>query len=295
MFLVTTRTIQGRFLLRPSKALNALAVGVIARAQRRYGVEIHAIVVLSNHYHLLLSVGSAWQLASFMNFVNGNLAREAGRLYGWRDRFWSRRYQATLVSQEPQAQIDRLRYILAHGSKEGLVTKPGEWPGVQCARALSSGEPLEGHWINRTRWFQARTTEASESDFAERETLELTPLPCWDHLSEHAQLERVRDLLDAIETEFMPVGSSRRKPLGTKRILRQHPHQRPRHSKRSPAPRFHCFTREMRRILSDAYRSFLLAYRSAAQRLRLGHRDVEFPAGCYPPALPFVQLEPRPG
>ena len=45
---VTLRTVHGRFLLRPSRALNELVAGVVGRAQRRYGMRIHALVVLSN-------------------------------------------------------------------------------------------------------------------------------------------------------------------------------------------------------------------------------------------------------
>src|SRR5210317_776399 len=83
---VTCRTIQGRFLLKPTVELESLVVGVLARAQRLYPVELHAYVFLSNHYHLLLSVESALDLAHFMNYLNSNLAREAGRLNGWKEK-----------------------------------------------------------------------------------------------------------------------------------------------------------------------------------------------------------------
>ena len=56
-----------------------------------------------------MTVASAQRLASFMNYLNSNLAREAGRLIRWREKFWGRRYQAILVSQEAEAQIGRLR------------------------------------------------------------------------------------------------------------------------------------------------------------------------------------------
>ena len=62
---VTCRTVQGRLLLRPSFVLNAVTLGVLARAARRYEVEVHAYVFLSNHYHLLVSVSTAQQLAAF--------------------------------------------------------------------------------------------------------------------------------------------------------------------------------------------------------------------------------------
>ena len=47
---VTTRTVQGRYLMVPSRLLNQIIVGVLGRAQRRYPVRIHAYVFTSNHY-----------------------------------------------------------------------------------------------------------------------------------------------------------------------------------------------------------------------------------------------------
>ena len=38
--------------------------------------------------HMLLIPGSVDQLRRFMNFVNGNIAKEGGRLHGWREKFW---------------------------------------------------------------------------------------------------------------------------------------------------------------------------------------------------------------
>lgn len=55
-------------------------VGVLARAQRLYQVACHDVVVMTNHWHGLLSVQDANQLARFMVYVGSNLAREVGRL-----------------------------------------------------------------------------------------------------------------------------------------------------------------------------------------------------------------------
>ena len=80
---VTTRTIQGRLLLRPSPELTDIILGVIGKAQDLYEMTIHAFVVVSTHAHFLLSPSSAGQLAKFMQFVNANIAKEAGRLHLW--------------------------------------------------------------------------------------------------------------------------------------------------------------------------------------------------------------------
>ncbi len=91
-----------------------------------------------------------------MGFVNGNLAKEAGRLHGWRERFWGRRYTAIVVSHEEAAQVTRLRYILEQGTKEGLVRSPLDWPGTHSTQALLDGRPIRGIWFDRTREYEAR-------------------------------------------------------------------------------------------------------------------------------------------
>jgi hypothetical protein len=90
-------------------------------------------------------------MAQFMGHFNSNLAREAGRLAHWRERFWGRRYQAIPLSEEEAAQAERLRYVLAHGAKEGLVEHLRDWPGVSVVRALLEEEPLQGYRFDRTR------------------------------------------------------------------------------------------------------------------------------------------------
>ncbi len=67
-----------------------------------------------------------------------------------------------------------------------------------------------------------------------------------------------------------------------------HPHHRPKKIKKSPAPRVPAFRGKVRRRLEKAYSEFVALYREAADRLRAGDREVEFPEDCFPPALAYV-------
>ena len=104
-------------------------------------MKVCAFVFLSNHYHLLLRPRDASQLAAFMSHFNGNLAKEAGRLHRWRQKFWGRRYRAIPISFEPEAQIDRLKYLLEQGCKENLVAKPQDWPGASSLAPCAPASP----------------------------------------------------------------------------------------------------------------------------------------------------------
>ena len=151
---------------------------------------------MTNHVHALLWVDDALQLATFMGYFASNLAREIARLTGWTDKIWARRYQAIVISDEEAAQTARFEYLLANGVKEGLVEHVRDWPGVHCVRNLLDGEPLEGLWFDRTKEYSARNRgkTISPGQFATTETVTLSPLPCWEHLSP----EQIRARIDAI-------------------------------------------------------------------------------------------------
>jgi hypothetical protein len=157
--------------------------------------------------------------------------------------------------------------------------------------ALLDGEVLEGLWFDRTQEYLARRRgeKFDRLQYATREVLELDPLPCWEPLTEEQRRARVAALVEDIESE----AAARRKragakPLGVAAVLAQNPLRRPKKTKKSPAPAFHAASKAVRRELWNAYALFVSAYRAAAEKLRAGIRDVVFPPGSFPPALPFV-------
>ncbi len=201
---VTTRTLHGRYLMKPSRQLNEIVVGVLAKAQEHSPeVRICALVFMSSHYHLLLHVDDGEQLAKFMCYFNSNLAREIARLYKWPEKIWGRRYEGIVATDEIEAQIARLRYILRHGVKEGFFVSPSEWLGVHSVDALLTGEPLEGVWFDRTRESAAdrRGEEFDRYEYATRVELRLDPLPCWAHLDAAQIRQRVAEMVEEIEQE----------------------------------------------------------------------------------------------
>jgi putative transposase len=288
---VTTRTIQGRLLLRPGPEVNELILGILGRAQALFPVRVHAFVVLSNHWHGLFSVTDAAQLAAFVGFVNGNIAREIGRLHRWRDRFWARRYRSIVVADE-QSQPARLRYILQNGCKEGLVDRPRDWPGPTCVHALTRGKKLRGTWYDRTAEARAprRRRSSARVSFAQSYEVELTPLPCWKSCSEAQHRAHCLDLVTEIEAEIRQERGRSGKPcVGVSRLSSLEPHSIPENIEKSPAPFVHASCHRIRLAFRQAYAAFVDAFRTAAGCLRRGV-EAHFPMGAFPPSCPFVSL-----
>ena len=96
-------------------------------------MRIHAVAVMSNHLHALVSVDHAAQLAAFMQHALANIAKEVGRHHRWRGPFWSRRYRSIVVA-DAESEVVRLRYVLCQGAKEGLVER-----AERCCRTGAHG------------------------------------------------------------------------------------------------------------------------------------------------------------
>ncbi|HET9227321.1 MAG TPA: hypothetical protein VFR31_11685 [Thermoanaerobaculia bacterium] len=147
-------------------------------------------------------------------------------------------------------------------------------------------------WFDRTAEHQAklRREDFGLRQYATEETVELSQLPCWRHLSPERYRELIAGLIQEIDAEAAAERKrTGREPLGVAAILRQHPHTCPNKTKKSPAPRFHAASKAAREAFRNAYGFFLAAFREAAERLKSGDRLARFPNGCFPPGLPFVE------
>ena len=288
---ITCRTVQGRFLFKPAPGFNDHLLGILGRAQRRHNLILNAVSVLSNHLHILAVPENARQLADFMRDFKSKLARETNRLTGWSGPVFERRYDMTVVTNEDRAQVERLSYVLAQSVKENLVAGVREWPGVQSAAALIDGTPLEGHWFDRTREYATRNQrkEVTRQQLAAKESVILSPLPCWAHLPPEIYRQRIASLVKDIEADAaLARNLNGASVLGVEAILAMDPQHRPEHLASSPAPLVHAATKAARKAFYDAYAWFVAAFRQAAEKLRQGDHSAVFPAGSFPPALPFV-------
>jgi hypothetical protein len=283
---ITARTIRGRFLLRPGPEMNAAILGTLGRALDLFPVTMHAFAFLSNHWHALVTVPDGESLSAFLDHVHGNIARAAQRIHGWTEPVWKRRAQTIVVVDDGAADA-RLRYILAHGAKEGLVSSPLDWPGVSSVRALAFGEPLVGYWTDGRRAAQLRRRgQAPRSDeIVTAYPINLAPLPGWWGDAVHVQQRRVRAWIREIERDASRCHAH---VLGVVEVLRQDPHGQPQELEPSQAPVVHASTTSARADFVRKRCAFLDSYRRSSSELRAEPIE-RFPAFCFAPAPGFVR------
>ncbi len=304
---ITIKTYQARFLLSPNRLVNALILGVLGYAQAKYGMVICAVVWASNHAHILCVPHSGEQLAGFCQLLKSNVSKEVGRLRRWAGGIFGDRYSDVVVTHEEAAQIGRLRYLLSHGVKEGIVKRPQDWPGIHCAKDLlrKSFEITGGRWIDRSGLFDARrearakkrrnrVKRPSEADFTSDQIVYLSKLPCWADLDDDEYFERIRDLIAGILEDYEDIRAKVPRDA-VKRVLRQNPRHQPTTTKKGPKPVCHAATREVRRIFREQRREWVQQYRMASATLREGCLEALklFPPEAFLPRLPWSALPAR--
>ena len=271
----TSRTIQGRFLMRPSVQLRRRMIGILAAAQALYPlVALHAFAVLSNHWEYLASCTCAEEFSLFAGYVNSNFARECGRTHAWTGPFWSRRVRM-IPCLDDTATVDRLRYCIAQGAKEGLVDSPLDWPGASAVPALVGEMTLVGERVDRAAVRRARAAAqrrnhaadtVCEADHTRTTTLQLTPLPIFRRLNASALRARHVALLDDV-VALAAVDRAGRPTLGIAAVLHQDPHAAPANFVPTPAPSCHASTAQLRRAFLRLRSAFTLAYRKVADAI----------------------------
>ena len=283
-YFATVRCLQGRLLLRPSKRTNDVVGGVLSRAAKRYGVELFAFIFFSNHLHLLVRAPRG-NLPAFMQYLLTNVSKKVGALVDWKGRFWERRYSAEAVLDE-EALLGRIRYMLAHGVKEGFVRTCREWPGLNSIPELFGRKPRTFRWFDWSRRWLSRSGRGVPARFDERfadeETLELTPLPLVKFARKSKWCRFLRRTLEAIRQQGR---RAHPQPMGVTGVLAQDPHHRPDRPKRSRRPPCHAGSAASRVEYVARYRAFRQAYSEASRRWRAGDLTAVFPENAFRPFL----------
>jgi REP element-mobilizing transposase RayT len=275
---LTLRCFQGRHLMAPSPQVTQTIGGVVAKATHLYpGVQLHDIVVLSNHIHLIATPSDPSQLPRFMGWMAREISVRAGRLIGWRGAFFERRYDAAPILDE-EALEGRVLYLRAHGVKEFLVNSLEEWPGLTVLPELHHGKarlfPIEMRTKNQVEWLPIR----------------LAPLPGWEGLSTERSREQHRELTRRATREALSARGPGQ-PCGVEKVINQDPMTRPARVARSP--RVRCFAVSKKKRLE-----YWATYRAFVENLRAGYEELlsfwrERALGGY--CLPGFGLCPTPG
>jgi putative transposase len=94
---------------------------------RKMGVAIHGYVLMSNHFHLLATPGSAESIPQMMQAVGRRYVRYFNQRQGRTGTLWEGRYRSTLIQTERYL-LACMVYIDLNPVRAGLVSDPGGYP-----------------------------------------------------------------------------------------------------------------------------------------------------------------------
>lgn len=273
-YLLTRRCSERRFFLRPCEELFAHFLYILAVAAERYGVQVHVLTVLSNHYHLL-ATDPLGELPRFMQYVDSLVARATNRRIKRAENLWSAEASYNAVRHGSREDVvAKAAYVLANPVAAGLVQHGHEWPGIRTAPEQLGNLRLTLKRPPGLFRDAGPTPESAE--------LRLTLPSCFESVDEFQRL--VSRATSDLEAEHRRrAQAEQRSFLGCARILAQSPFARPTtvEPRGGLIPRVAASDPEIRAAEITRERAFRKAYREAWGDRQGGKRDVVFPAGTY--------------
>jgi len=271
--MITRRTSERRFFMRPSKEVNGAIEYCLARAVKRAGVTLHAAVFLSNHYHIIVTDPSA-NVPVFAEELNKLVARCLNCRYGRFENFWAGSTQTSYVElTAPEDVLAKCCYTLLNPVEAGLVKSWRDWPGLVV---VGPGK-----------------RKAKRPDFFFRDDLDGGALPPKQEYTVHAPpiaesagpsmgllYDMVRELQKQIVAQRKRAGLGF---LGAKRIRQQTIWDSPdfREPRFETAPRVASRDKWRRIEALRGHKGFVNEHREALAAWQDRKRDAVFPPGTY--------------
>ena len=267
-YLVTRRCTQRQFLLVPKRRTTEIFRYCLAYAAQQTGVDVHAVVVMSNHYHLVVT-DPRGVLPLFVECLNKLVAKCLNASLGRWENFWASEPASYVRLLDADAVIDKLAYLLANPVEAGLVEYGKDWPGLRLGRPGS-------HPVRRPEIFFRE-----EGTMPKSLRLELTPPP---GLADRQARKRIEEIVAAREREARArIRGAGRAFLGARAVLCQSPFDSPLtlEPRRQMSPRIASRNKWLRIETLTRCADFVRDHGQALACWLEGKRTIIFPAGTY--------------
>ncbi len=274
-FMITRRVTQRTFLFRPSQQVRDMYVYLLAVLSQKYGIEVHAAVLMSSHEHLIVSDPLA-QRSAFMQEFHRLVANCLKNLLGWSGEVFDGAKPSVVELTTPEAIVQKTAYLMANPVEAGLVFHARDWPGVQTTPAQ----------LGTARWTAPRPgvyLDADNPAWPRRATLSLVH-PENSHMAPEDFRAQVQDELQQREQAAREkLRAAGRRFAGRKAVLKTSRYKRATSWEERGSLNPHFATGrhqgEAYRLAVRTLRAFRQAYHGAMALWIQGQRDVVFPAG----------------
>ena len=285
------RTVDRCFLFKPTEEVRQIIGAAAGRALEKFPVKLFWLDFNINHKQSGITPLSddpkhIDNVAKFHQMFNSLTAVGLNKLYGREGALYSSRNRSKEAVDDMSLE-QQLFYAVTNIAKDGLVEKVSHWKGFSSYKQLATGELERFHYVDWTAWHRAggpRSKKKPEA-FLKTVTVNLCPLPAWEHMPTHKRQAFFRREVRRLEQEFQEQRTKEgRFAMGKRKLEKLDPRERPKTpSKHTRAPICHASSKEAAQEYKESLRNFLEQYWYASGMWRRGFNDVEFPKGSYRP------------
>lgn len=270
-YLLTRRTSQRTFRLRPHLVTNQIIRYCLAWAADRFGVLVHAVVAMSNHVHIV-ATDPRGVLPDFLREFHRNTAKALNTAQGQWENLWSYERASAVLLPTQDDVIAKIAYATANPVEAGLVETPEQWPGVL-------------HWQTGTSMTIERPSAYFDPQGCSPASVELriVPAPNLPCAASEWQTRLREAIATAVRRAQEKVRSCGMKFLGAASVVGESFLQRARNYERKFRTNPVLAARDVfvRTACIRAHRAFQRAYRNALEQWRAGDRSAIFPQGTW--------------
>jgi len=120
----------------------------LQHAKKRYTVELHAYVLMTNHVHLLLTPSDATGISRMMALIGKNYVMYINKTYKRTGTLWEGRHKSSLVDEENYL-LQCYKYIELNPVRAAMVNSPDEyvWSSYQHHAWGKYNDLISDHWL----------------------------------------------------------------------------------------------------------------------------------------------------
>ena len=263
-YLVTRRCSQRQFLLIPTQQTKQIFTYCMATAAENTGVVIHAVTVLSNHYHAVVTDVEG-RLPEFLEHLHKFVAKAVNAGLGRWENLWSSEKPSAVILSEAQDVIDKTLYTVCNPVEAGLVAKYENWPGLL---AFLPGQSIN---VDRPKIFFKEDGKMPKSA-----VLTIQKPPQVDKLTNREWSEQIqKSASEKQQLIQIKMNQKGRSFMGVRAVLQQNPYDRPKSTepRRRLSPKVAAKSKKQRIEAILRLKAFIAAYKEA--------QDALFPQGTY--------------
>jgi putative transposase len=135
----------------------------LAEGSGKFGVPVHACVLMTNHVHLLATPQDHQQLSRFVGFFAQSYAQFRNRSRGSTGKLFEQRYKSIPIATEEQLAVTTA-YIELNPVRADMCVHPAEyrWSTFSQHGGLGGGEPLFAQFWSPSAWYLSLAADAGD-------------------------------------------------------------------------------------------------------------------------------------